>query len=98
MSASPDKLVQMTEQRFDSEVTQGWLSGHAAGVEAAVAWLKQQAMEAFGKKDDKRAYQLRDVADDLVRYVIPDLQVAAEKHKVDYCQDEDGDRIEDVPR
>jgi hypothetical protein len=48
---------------FDSIKTQGWLNGHAPGVEMAAKWLRERATMLFNAKKDSEASTLRDLAD-----------------------------------
>lgn len=71
------------EVDLDNLATQNWLEGQSVGVENAAKRLNEFAAEEFHKREDKKAYWFRDVADMLVQYAA-ELKRCAEVHKKEH--------------
>ena len=69
---------------FENIKTQGWLEGHASGLDAAVAWLKDRAVELFRDGEDKAARDLRGLADDMDRALRPVMEQQAKQHEQEF--------------
>lgn len=80
------KMVKMTEDRFENELTQKWLDGIANGVKQVITFFEQQSGKAYGDRLDVVAKMYRDSADLLTHY-LSDVQGQAEKHEKDYLTD-----------
>ena len=66
---------------YDNLKTQGYLEGHAQGLDRAAGYLREKAGEFFQRGDDGKATLLRGLADELVAKVRPDLVRAAKEHE-----------------
>ncbi len=69
---------------FDNIRTQGWLDGHASGLDAAVEWLKERAVLLFRDGKDDPARDLRRLADDMDRALRPVMEQRAERHQTEF--------------
>ena len=69
---------------FDNIRTQGWLSGHASGLTAAVEWLKERAVVLFREGKDEPARDLRRLADDMDRALRPAMEQRAKRHATEF--------------
>lgn len=66
---------------FDNIRTQGYLDGHAPGAEAVAAYIKKKATEAFSAGNDKEAFLLRKLAEDIVKDVVQVMVTRAKEHE-----------------
>jgi ribosomal protein S26 len=65
---------------YDNIKTQGWVDGHVAGAQCVAAFLREKAVAAFSAKKDVEAKLFRELADEVIAAVVPDLQRKAEQH------------------
>lgn len=63
--------------------TQKWLDGHGPGIESAIVFVKERAMNFFKDKKDSEARMLRDLADEMQK-LIKEAKLKAEKHKKEF--------------
>lgn len=59
--------------------TQGWLSGHASGLDAA-EYLRERAVKLFRDGKDDEATRLRRLAEDMVKELRPHMEKRAKDH------------------
>jgi len=79
---------------YDNMRTQGWLDGHVSGLEAAVAWLRERAIELFRKGSDEEATRLRKLSEEMLKELGPRMEASAKRHEKDHpivITDEDDD-------
>jgi len=69
---------------FDNIKTQGWLNGHASGLSAATDWLKERAVTLFRDGKDEAATNLRKLADDMQRALLPVMEQRAQRHEREF--------------
>jgi len=69
---------------FENIRTQGWLNGHASGLDAAVGWLKERAVVLFREGKDEAATNLRKLADDMDRALRPTMEQRAKRHEREF--------------
>lgn len=69
---------------YDRIQTQGYLSGHVVGLDAAARWLRDRAVVLFRHGRDDLAKQLRDLADQMVHDLRPDMEAAAQQYEHDF--------------
>jgi hypothetical protein len=69
---------------FDKIRTQGYLNGHAAGLDAAVDWLKERAVTLFRDGKDEAATSLRKLADDMKRALRPVMEERAKRYEREF--------------
>jgi len=69
---------------YDNLSTQKWLDGHRPGALAVVAWLREKAVDLFRQGKDDAAVQLRKLAEDATKEVIPKLEAQASEHLVEF--------------
>ena len=69
---------------LDNAITQGWLDGHECGVEVVTTWLVEQAAALFAKDRDKEASELKNLAREIAKQLIPKMKERAERHKAEF--------------
>lgn len=68
---------------YDNLRTQGWLDGHACGLEAAAEFLQERAVKLFRAGKDAEATHLRRLAEEMVKELRPRMEKRAEEHAKD---------------
>lgn len=69
---------------YDAIKINGYLEGHAVGLDAGIGYLARAAAEAFTRGDDDSAVKLRRLATEIKEQVRPKLVTAYEEHKARY--------------
>lgn len=69
---------------YDNLKTQGWLNGHASGLEAAAEWLGERAVKLFRDGKDDEATRLRRMAEDMVKELRPQMEARAKTHEKEF--------------
>ncbi len=71
-----------SEERYsyDNICTQHWLEGHAPGLEAGAAWLREKAVELFREGKDSEATAMRRLAEQMLKALKPEMEARAERH------------------
>lgn len=69
---------------FENLRTQGWLDGHAPGLEAGAVWLNDQATELFKKGDHEAAIKMQKLSREMVAAVKPVLEASAKRHEKEH--------------
>jgi hypothetical protein len=65
---------------YDNIRTQGWLSGHASGLDAAAEYLHERAVKLFRDGKDEEATRLRRLAEDMVKELRPQMEKRTKDH------------------
>jgi len=66
---------------YDNIKTQGWLSGHIAGLNAAAEFLREEAVTLFRAGEDEKASKLRRLADEMVKKLRPEMERRCKNHE-----------------
>lgn len=61
--------------------SQGWLDGHAPGIEMAVGFLRTLAIEAFNADRDKEADDLKALAKRMMNELVPVAEARAKEYE-----------------
>lgn len=69
---------------YENIKTQGYLNGHAPGVDAAAEYLTGLAVELFKKGQDSAATAMRKLAEDVKKNVKPELEARAKRHEKEF--------------
>jgi hypothetical protein len=73
-----------TRYCYENIKTQGWLAGHTSGLDAAVNFLKDRAVELFKAGKDSEATQLRKLADEMQCKLEPNMKARARRHEDEF--------------
>jgi hypothetical protein len=65
---------------YDNLRTQGWLDGHASGLDAAAEFLRERAVKLFRDGKDDEAVQLRRLAGEMVKELRPQMEERSKEH------------------
>lgn len=65
---------------YDNLRTQGWLTGHVSGLDAAAEFLREKAVALFRAGRDDEATRLRRLADEMVKELRPQMEQRAKQH------------------
>lgn len=65
---------------YDNLKTQGWLDGHACGLEAAVKFVHEHAVTLFRAGKDDEAARARRLAEDMLKELHPQMVRRAKDH------------------
>lgn len=76
---------------LDNLSTLKWLEGHVPGVEYAAGYLTERASKVFLDGDTKKAEIYRDMANEILAKLVPELRAKAKKHAVDYPEKVEAD-------
>jgi hypothetical protein len=69
---------------YDNLKTQGWLDGHACGLDKAAEFMRERAVELFRAGKDDEASRLRRLAEDMVKTLRPQMERRAKDHAKNY--------------
>jgi len=69
---------------FENIKTQGWLDGHAGGLDDAVHWLKERAVDLFRAGKDEEATSMRRLAEDMDRKLRPGMEQQSKRHREEF--------------
>ena len=69
---------------YENLRTQGWLDGHKPGVEMAVGWLRNEAIQLFTYGQDERAIALRKMAERMEVELVKIVDERAKEHRTAY--------------
>lgn len=69
---------------YDNIHTQGWLEGHAPGLDHAVAYLKKHAVALFEAGKDAEATAMRKLAEDMLKKLRPEMEATALRHSKEH--------------
>ena len=69
---------------YDNIHTQGWLEGHAPGLDAAVGYLKKRAVALFESGKDEEATTMRKLAEEMHKALRPTMEAAALRHSKEH--------------
>ena len=65
---------------YDNLRTQGWLDGHASGLDAAAEFLRERAVKLFREGKDDEATRLRRLAEEMVKALRPQMERRSKEH------------------
>jgi hypothetical protein len=65
---------------YENLRTQGWLDGHASGLESAADFLLDRAVKLFRDGKDDEAVRLRRLAEEMVKDLRPQMERNSEAH------------------
>lgn len=66
---------------YDNIRTQGWLNGHASGLDQVLDFLHERAVKLFRERKDNEAIAMRALADDLHRELRAKMTERADQHE-----------------
>lgn len=66
---------------YENIETKGFLSGHIAGLNAAAEFLRDEAVTLFRDGNNDRAVRLRDLADEMVKRLRPEMERRCKLHE-----------------
>ena len=66
---------------FNNLTTQNWLNGHAPGAEEVLTWLLERAICLFRMGKIEEAVEMRSLADEARKSVVPRLEKCAKEHE-----------------
>lgn len=69
---------------YDNLRTQGWLDGHASGLDEAAKWLRERAVTLFGAGRDEEATRMRKLSEDMVKELQPRMEARAKRHEKEF--------------
>lgn len=69
---------------YDNLRTQGWLDGHASGLDAAAEFLRERAVRMFRDGKDEEATRLRRLAEEMVKELRPQMEERSKEHAKSY--------------
>jgi hypothetical protein len=69
---------------YDNLRTQGWLDGHASGLDVAFGFLVERAVALFRDRKDEDATRLRRLADEMVQALRPQMEERSREHAQDF--------------
>lgn len=73
-----------TRYSFENIKTQGWLDGHASGLDAAVGWVKERAVDLFRAGKDEAATSMRRLAEEMDRDLRSGMEQRARSHREEF--------------
>lgn len=79
---------------YDNLKTQGWLNGHASGLDVAAEFLRERAVKLFRDGKDEEATRLRRLAEEMVKELRPQMEERSKEHARNYPILVEGDRDE----
>lgn len=69
-----------TKYSLDNARTQGWLDGHAIGLDVAADYLRERSVKLFREGKDDEAVRLRRLADEMVKELRPKMEERSSGH------------------
>lgn len=69
---------------YDNLRTQGWLEGHAGGLDAAAEFLRERAVKWFREGMDDEAARLRRLSEDMVLQLRTLMDAKSKRHAKEF--------------
>jgi hypothetical protein len=73
-----------TKYSYENIKTQGWLIGHTSGLDAAINYLKDRAVELFRDGKDDAAIGCRRLAEAMDKALRPDMERNSKRHEKEF--------------